>query len=94
MTLVIENEEADRLAHELARVRGESVDEVVVKALKEKLERETQLAKTEAQLTEPDDVEAFVERIREIGRRHSALPILDPRSDDEILGYDDHGLPR
>ncbi len=26
--------------------------------------------------------------------RLRALPILDPRTPDEILGYDDHGLPR
>ena len=23
----------------------------------------------------------------------AALPVLDPRSDDEILGYDENGLP-
>ena len=27
----------------------------------------------------------------EIGRRFSALPLLDDRRDDEILGYDDGG---
>ena len=28
-----------------------------------------------------------------IGDRYAALPTLDERSDDEILGYDEHGLP-
>jgi antitoxin VapB len=28
-----------------------------------------------------------------IGDRYTALPTLDERSDDEILGYDEHGLP-
>jgi hypothetical protein len=30
----------------------------------------------------------------EIVRRVNALPVLDPRSADEIIGYDAHGLPR
>ena len=28
-----------------------------------------------------------------IGRAFAMLPVLDSRSDDEILGYDDYGLP-
>lgn len=28
-----------------------------------------------------------------IGKSFAALPLLDTRTDDEILGYDDHGLP-
>ena len=28
-----------------------------------------------------------------IGKSFAALPVLDNRSDDEILGYDDYGLP-
>ena len=28
-----------------------------------------------------------------IGKAFAALPVIDSRSDDEILGYDDHGLP-
>jgi antitoxin VapB len=31
--------------------------------------------------------------ILEIGRRCAALPDLDMRPPDEILGYDEHGLP-
>jgi hypothetical protein len=30
----------------------------------------------------------------EILRRLDALPTIDPRAADEILGYDEHGLPR
>jgi hypothetical protein len=32
-----------------------------------------------------------VERMREFARRISALPLLDPRSADEILGYGPEG---
>jgi len=35
-----------------------------------------------------------IARVMEIARRVSAKPILDPRSPDEIIGYDEHGVPR
>jgi hypothetical protein len=34
-----------------------------------------------------------VERLLEIADQVAALPVLDSRSDDEILGYDEKGLP-
>jgi hypothetical protein len=34
------------------------------------------------------------DQIDEILRRVDALPELDGRTEDEILGYDDRGLPR
>lgn len=36
---------------------------------------------------------ATVEEILAIGRRFAALPVLDDRSDDEIVGYDENGIP-
>ncbi len=32
--------------------------------------------------------------LREIGQRCAALPDLDTRSPDEIIGYDEIGVPR
>ena len=32
--------------------------------------------------------------LRAIRERCSRLPVVDARTPDEILGYDDHGLPR
>jgi antitoxin VapB len=34
------------------------------------------------------------EELLEIGRRCAALPELDTRSADDIIGYDEHGIPR
>lgn len=76
--------EADRLARELARVAGESLTEAVTKALRERLLRETGRR-------EPRDVIALIHEIQD---EIAKLPVLDPRSPDEILGYDEHGLPR
>jgi len=34
-----------------------------------------------------------VERVMRIGRSIASLPVLDPRTPDEILGYNEFGLP-
>jgi antitoxin VapB len=83
MPLSIKDTEADRLARELAKRTGETITQVVVKALRERLAREER---------KPDD-DQMVEDVMEIARHFSSLPVLDPRSDDAILGYDEHGLP-
>jgi antitoxin VapB len=38
--------------------------------------------------------EQFIAGMEEISARSAAMPIVDPRSPDEIIGYDDFGLPR
>jgi hypothetical protein len=35
-----------------------------------------------------------IQRIRAIAARCSKRPVVDPRSADEIIGYDEFGLPR
>lgn len=35
----------------------------------------------------------LAEELLAIGERYSALPVLDDRSDEEILGYDENGIP-
>lgn len=83
MALSIKNAEADRLARALSRATGETLTEAVVNALRERLQREQGRAQP---LRLRDE-------IRKIRKRCSRLPVLDPRSPNEILGYDDRGLP-
>lgn len=83
MALSIKNAEAEELARELAARTGESLTEVVTRALRDRLRREVGRASVRPQS----------EDLLEIGRRCAALPVLDPCSADEILGYDDRGLP-
>lgn len=83
MALSIKNPEADRLARELARRTGKGITEVVVDALRDHLadvERRSGGERTRAE----------IERIRE---RVSRLEVRDRRSPEEILGYDESGLP-
>ena len=81
MALSIKNVEAEQLARELAKERGTTVTRAVIAALEDALRR------TRGRKTGPSIREA----IREISERCSALPDLDTRTADEILGYDERG---
>lgn len=83
MALSIKDDEADRLAREIARKTGESLTQVVVVALKERLGRLT-----------PVPGSNLTSEIERIGRRIQKMQILDHRTADEILGYDENGLPQ
>lgn len=84
MALSIKHAEADRLARELARRTGESLTEAVINALRERLRRE------KGRVRGP----RLAEELGRIGKRCASLPVLDSRSPEEILGYDERGLPR
>lgn len=85
MPLSIKDPEADRLARAVAQRTGETLTQAVINALRERLAREER--KEQA-------TESFVEDVMEIGRHCAALPLLDARSADDLVGYDDNGLPR
>lgn len=83
MALNIKNPEADRLARELAETTDESVTQAVTRALRERLERVTGRRRAAG----------LREEIARMQERIARLPRLDRRSDEEILGYDEHGIP-
>jgi antitoxin VapB len=62
-------------------------------ALATELARLTGETKTEAVTKAVRDRLERVKRARH-HRSLAALPVLDPRAPDEIIGYDEHGLPR
>lgn len=81
MALSIKTDEADRLARELAGLTHESLTDAVTIALRERLERvQRQRSQAEA-------------RLRRLVEEYNALPVVDDRTPDEIIGYDEHGLP-
>ena len=84
MALNIRNRETEELTAELARLTGESKTEAVKKAVRDRLER---VRRTRQQRSLADELDA-------IGRECAALPTLDPRSPEQIIDYDEHGLPR
>jgi antitoxin VapB len=83
MSLNIKDPEADTLARELAQTTGETITEAVTVAVQERLER-LRAGRTRRSLADELD---------EIALRCAALPVLDERPEEEILGYDAHGLP-
>ncbi len=82
--LSIKNEETERLARQVARETGESLTEAIQRALQERWER--------LRARRPNQVLAG--QVEDLLRRVDALPTIDSRSEDEILGYDEHGMPR
>jgi len=84
MALNIRNPETERLAAELARETGETKTEAVTKALRDRL----------ARLRRERSKRRLADELDEIARHCASLPVLDGRTPDAILGYDDGGLPR
>jgi antitoxin VapB len=71
------------LARELAARTGETLTEAVLVVLRERLART--VGRTQ--------VVPLREELAAIRRRCAGLPVLDQRPAEEILGYDDRGLP-
>ncbi|MGH9412121.1 MAG: type II toxin-antitoxin system VapB family antitoxin [Terriglobales bacterium] len=83
--LNIKDEEVRALAKKLANATHQSMTEAVRTALQEKLERERAQDEKRRQ--------RILRRVRELQREIAALPVLDPRSPDDIIGYDEYGVP-
>lgn len=87
MGMNIQDPQAHKMALELATLTGKSLTDAVKMALQQTLDQVKANQQTSPQ-SRP-----LVERLNEIALRCAALPNYDDRSADEILGYDDHGLP-
>ena len=79
----IKNQEAHILASALADLTGESLTVAVTAALRDKLERERRRR----------GAGVIADRLMAIGRRYAGLPDAEGRTPEDILGYDENGLP-
>jgi antitoxin VapB len=84
MALSIKDPETEQLARSLAQLTGENITTATKRAIEERLRR----------LNAQTHKDALLEDLAEIRRRWSEMRVLDDRKPEEILGYDDHGLPR
>jgi antitoxin VapB len=84
MAINIKDQQTDQLAREVAKQTGESLTEAIRVSLEERLQRLSGRRRAPTQR----------EKLREILIRLDTLPRADRRSEDEILGYDEHGIPR
>lgn len=83
MALNIKDPVTEKSVRELAAATGEGVTLSIRRAAEERLERVRRSGRGRSLAAD----------LLEIGARCAALPDLDTRSPDEILGYDEHGLP-
>ena len=83
MAFSIKNPETDRIARQLAAITGESLTQAVDRALRERFSRHQAPARRGAGT-----------ELARLARKLAKSPVLDPRTPDEILGYDETGLPR
>ena len=84
MALSIKDPETDALVRKLAKLRRTSFTGAI------RLAVNNELAKDEPPVRDAEKLRATV---REIQAQFASLPVLDERTPDEILGYDDNGLP-
>jgi antitoxin VapB len=87
MTFTIDDRELDSEIARLAAATGETPDELVKRTLRQNLvmqhSKRTPMAAAE--------VELMMEEIRKIQADVAKLPVLDDRTADEIIGYNEHG---
>ncbi|MBW1894827.1 MAG: type II toxin-antitoxin system VapB family antitoxin [Deltaproteobacteria bacterium] len=83
MPLSIKNPRAEQLAREVAALSKENLTQVIIHSLEERLER------LQGRRTSID----IAEEIMKISKRCSSLPDQDTRTADEILGYNQIGIP-
>jgi len=84
MPLSIKNDATERLARQVAKATGESLTEAIHRALEERWQ----------QLKAKRRSGVLAGQIEDLLRRVDAMPTIDSRQEDEILGYDEHGMPR
>ncbi len=81
MSLNIKNIEVETAIRRLAKERGVDLTEAIRLAVMHELERGQSV------------VRARLRRMRSMADRIAAMPVRDHRSDEDILGYNDLGLP-
>ncbi|MDO8877375.1 MAG: type II toxin-antitoxin system VapB family antitoxin [Pseudolabrys sp.] len=84
MGLNIKNPETEKLIRELARRRGQGITEALTDVVRREVERERRKPKQQ-------DIDETRRRIQEIVDEIKKLPVLDDRSPDEIIGYNEQG---
>lgn len=82
--LNIKDPEVHALAVELARRTRRSLTEAVRQSLRESVAR---------QRSPQNDVQRTLERVMRTAERIASKPVLDARTPEEILGYNEVGIP-
>ena len=82
MAVLIKDQETERMIRQLAERTGETITDAVKGAVAEKLAR-TPLSE--------EEIARRAKRLRELLAEFDAIPTVDHRSADEILGFNEKG---
>ena len=81
--ITIDDQETRELARQLSEMTGEPLEQAIKVSVKERL-----------RTIQSDDAAHSLEQIlNELAVKLSQTPVIDHRSPDEIIGYDEVGLP-
>lgn len=83
MPISIKNDQTEQLARKLAELTGETLTEAVRAAVSERYDR----------LRRARSGRSLADELNEIGLRCAKRPVVSRLSADEILGYDESGVP-
>ncbi len=83
MSLSIKDSKTDALVRQLAELTGESITEAIFISVKQRLER----------LKRQKSAYPLAEELDGIAQRCASLPVSDSRSPEELIGFDEQGLP-
>jgi len=84
MAMSIKSPEAEALARKVSAMTGENLTAAIVTALRQRLRH----------LENSNQRDSLADQLNAIAGRSAELPVIDRRTDEEIIGYDDQGVPR
>jgi antitoxin VapB len=83
MPISIKNAETEAVARKLSELTGETITEAVRTSVTERYER----------LRHSQNGRSLADDLNAIALRYASLPKISDMTDDEILGYDEMGIP-
>jgi antitoxin VapB len=84
MAMSIKSSEAEALARKVSAMTGENLTAAIVTALRERLQH----------LENSKQRDSLADQLNAIARRSAELPVIDQRTNEEIIEYDEQGVPR
>jgi antitoxin VapB len=90
MAILIKDQEANKLIQTLAARTGESITDAVKQAVRERLER-LPLSKFQRGPLREDEIAARKRGVAKLRAKCDAMPTIDDRTPDEIIGYNEFG---
>jgi antitoxin VapB len=86
MSILVKNPKTEQKIRKLARRTGETITAAIDRAVDERLAKLGPERRTKGRLDR--------KKVTEILAYFDSLPIDDPRSPDEIIGYNEYGVPK